>query len=126
MKELPKISDSEWEVMKVLWEKSPSTSSEIVEKLKPIYNWSSTTIYTMISRLVNKKAIRIEEGSSPYLCYPLVSREECTTKEYKSFLKKVYNDSLNLLISNIVEENDLTERDIEELKRILDKKKGKR
>ncbi len=126
MKDMPKISDSEWEVMKVLWDKSPLTSSEIVEILKPVTKWSPTTIYTLISRLVNKKAIGIKEGSSPYICYPLVSRKDCSKKEYSSFIKKVYNGSLNLMLSNLVEEQDLSEEDIEELKKILDKSKGRR
>lgn len=126
MKSTSKISDAEWEVMKVLWDKAPLTSSEIVETLKASTKWSPTTIYTLISRLVNKKAIKIEEGSSPYICYPIISKEEYTQKEYKSFLKKVYNGSLNLMLSNIVEENELSEEDIEELKQILDNSKNRK
>lgn len=126
MKSIPKISDSEWEVMKVLWKESPLTSSQVVEILKPITKWSPTTIYTLINRLVNKKAIRIQEGSSPYILYPLISKEDCSRKEYSSFLKKVYNGSLNLMISNIVEEHSLSNEEIEELKNILDKSKDRR
>ncbi|MBI6875306.1 BlaI/MecI/CopY family transcriptional regulator [Clostridium aciditolerans] len=126
MKKLPKISDSEWEVMKVLWDKSPLTSSEIIEKLKPVTKWSPTTIYTLINRLVKKEAIKIEEGSSPYICYPIISKEDYTKKEYKSFLSKVYNGSLNLMISNIVEEQNLSDEEIDELKKILDKSKEMR
>jgi len=126
MDRLPKISDAEWQVMKVLWEKSPITSSEIVEKLKPVTKWSPTTIYTLITRLVNKKAVAIEEGSSPYICHPLVSREELRREESKSFLKKVYDGSLNLLLSNIVEDEMLTDKEIEELKQILDEGRNRK
>ncbi|MTK14113.1 MAG: BlaI/MecI/CopY family transcriptional regulator [Clostridiaceae bacterium] len=126
MKKLPKISDSEWEVMKVLWDKSPLTSSEIIEKLKPVTKWSPTTIYTLINRLVKKEAIKIVEGSSPYICYPIISKDDYTKKEYKSFLSKVYNGSLNLMISNIVEEQNLSDEEIDELKKILDKSKERR
>lgn len=121
-----KISDSEWEVMKILWDESPLTSIQIVEKLKPITKWSPTTIYTLISRLVNKKAIKLEEGSSPHIIYPLISKKDCSRKEYSSFIKKVYNGSLNLMLSNIVEEHNLSNEEIEELKNILDKSKERR
>ncbi|MDP4180170.1 MAG: BlaI/MecI/CopY family transcriptional regulator [Bacillota bacterium] len=124
MNKIPKISDSEWQVMKVLWDKAPITSSEIVEILKPITKWSSTTIYTLLSRLVNKKAVRIEAGSSPYICYPVISREECRKQERKSFLNKVYDGSLNLMLSNFIDEHKLSNEEIEELKSILDKSKG--
>ncbi|MBC8059367.1 MAG: BlaI/MecI/CopY family transcriptional regulator [Clostridiaceae bacterium] len=125
-KEGPKISEAEWQVMKVLWDKAPLTSSQIVEILKPHTKWSATTIYTLISRLVNKKAVRIEEGSTPNLCYPIISKEECSQKEYKTFLKKVYNGSLNLMLLNIIEDHALSNEEIDELKHILDKNKDRR
>lgn len=123
MKETPKITDAEWKVMNVIWGKAPITSSEIVECLKPVTGWSATTIYTLISRLVNKKALAIEEGSSPYTCYPLISQDDCRKKESNSFLFKIYDGSLNLMLANMVKELRLSDEDIEELKRILDESK---
>jgi BlaI family penicillinase repressor len=122
---IPNISDAEWQVMKVLWGKAPITSSEIVEILKPISRWSATTIYTLISRLVSKKAIAIEEGTSPYLCYPLISQKDIRLEESKSFLKKVYDGSLNLMLVNMLEEQSLTDNEIDELKQILDKMRNR-
>lgn len=122
----PKISDAEWQVMRVLWEKAPITSSEIAEILKPVTKWSTTTVYTLITRLVNKKAVAIEEGTSPYVCRPLVSREELQREESKSFLKKVYDGSLNLMLANFIEEQGLSEGEIEELKKILDESRDRR
>lgn len=119
MKEFPKISDAEWQVMKVLWDKSPITSSEIVEILKPITKWRPTTIYTLINRLVNKKAVEIQKGSSPNICYPLISQEELQSEESKSFLDKVFNGSLNLMLKNFIENERLSDKEIEELKHIL-------
>lgn len=123
MKEMPKISDAEWQVMKVIWDKNPVKSSEIVEILKPVTGWSTTTIYTLINRLVNKKAVKIEEGSSPYLCYPAVSRGELQREESKSFLKKVFDGSLNMMLSNFLEDSRLSDKEIEELKKLLEKNK---
>ena len=123
MKELPKITDAEWKVMNVIWEKAPITSCEIVESLKDITKWSATTIYTLISRLVKKKAVAIKEGSSPNICYPLISRDGYRRKESDSFLSKVYGGSLNLMMANMVREMKLSDKDIDELKRVLDESK---
>ncbi|MCT8978432.1 BlaI/MecI/CopY family transcriptional regulator [Clostridium sp. CX1] len=123
MKELPKISDAEWQVMKVVWKKTPITSSEIIDGLKQDSLWSSKTIHTLISRLVKKEALGVEKNSSHYLYYPLVSEEECKREETKSFLQKVYDGSINLLISNFIKEEKLTEEEIEELQSILNKSK---
>jgi len=124
MKNIPKISDAEWQVMKIIWEKENIASSEIVEILKPITKWSSTTIYTLLTRLVNKKAVAIKEGSSPHLYYPLISQKEIRTEEGKFFLKKIFDGSLNLMLANFLENEKLSEEEIEELKHVLEKSKN--
>jgi len=125
MKKTTKVSDSEGQVMKLLWEKAPITSSEIVKILGLNIGWSPTTIYTLISRLVKKKAITIDQGSSPYVCRPLLSQKEYRKDERSDFLKKVYDGSLNLFLVNILEEEELSETEIDELKSILDNSKTK-
>lgn len=122
----PKISDSEWEVMEVLWKKSPLTSSEIIEILKQYISWNPKTIHTLISRLVKKDAIEVKKDAPFYLYYPKVSQEECRKIETRSFIKKVYNGSIHLLISNFIKNEKLSDEEIKELKQILDKKNSRR
>ncbi len=55
MKELPKISEAELEVMKVLWSRSPQTANEVIEALEVTMDWKPKTIRTLINRLVQKK-----------------------------------------------------------------------
>ncbi|MFE5131603.1 BlaI/MecI/CopY family transcriptional regulator, partial [Bacillus mobilis] len=57
MKELPKISEAELEVMKVLWSKSPQTANEVIEELEKNMDWKPKTIRTLINRLVHKEAV---------------------------------------------------------------------
>lgn len=54
MKELPKISDAEWEVMKIIWNKEEVTSGEIISELQEKSEWKASTIKSLISRLLNK------------------------------------------------------------------------
>jgi BlaI family penicillinase repressor len=61
MKNIPQISEAEWEVMKILWVKSPISSSEVVEMLEGKSSWKAKTIKTLISRLVQKKALSFKE-----------------------------------------------------------------
>ena len=122
MNKIPKISDSEREVMKVLWKKSPLTSSQIIEILKEYSSWNPKTIHTLISRLVNKDAIRVKKGGPFYLYSPNISEEECRKVETKSFIKKVYSGSIKLLISNFIKDEKLSWKEIDELKQILDDK----
>lgn len=120
---IPKISESEWEVMKLLWNKSPMTSEEIIESLSEDNNWTKQTIKTFIIRLTKKNAIGYEKEGRIYKYYPLVNEKDCRKYENKSFLQKVYNGSLGVFISNFLEEENLSTNEIEELEKILKQKK---
>jgi len=118
----PNISDAEWQVMKVLWEKSPLTSTEIIDSLRNDTTWSPKTIHTLISRLVKKEAVGIKTGSSFTRYFPLGTEEECRKVETKSFVQKVYDGSLHLLLKNFIQDEKLSTEEINELRRILDEK----
>ncbi|MCT4621073.1 MAG: BlaI/MecI/CopY family transcriptional regulator [Marinisporobacter sp.] len=123
MKKMPQISDSEWSVMKILWEKSPITANEVIDVLKKTTEWRPTTIKTLLSRLVKKGAVGFEKNNRTYSYYPLVTEDDCVKAESKSFLKRVYGGGLKMMIANFLEIEDLSEGDIEELRRMLDEKK---
>lgn len=123
MKKIPTISDAELQVMKLIWERHPVTASEIVEILQSTNDWSPTTIYTFINRLVKKQAVCITKGKSSNICTPLISLEEYRKRENKSFLKKIYNGSLKLMVTSMVEDHDLSEEEIAELRKYLDDKR---
>ncbi|OPJ56665.1 penicillinase repressor [Clostridium oryzae] len=110
--------------MKVIWENAPIASNEVVKRVKQTNAWKDNTIYTLMTRLAKKEMIYIDKDSSPNLCSPLISEKECKREERKSFLKKVYDGSLNLMLANIIEEDSLTESEIKELKSILDQKQN--
>ena len=115
-----RITDAEWEVMEVLWSDSPLASREIIKQIQPHKEWSPKTIHTLISRLVDKKVVGIDKTSAKYLYYPLISKEECRLQETESFLQKVYNGSLSLLVANFVQENKLSPEEIKKLKELLE------
>jgi len=122
MKNIPQISDAEWLVMKVLWKESPLGSSDVINELKGTTDWKPKTIKTLLSRLVTKKALSYEVESRGYSYYPLVSENECAKEEARSFLGRVYNGSLNLLVKNFIENKELSTEEIEELKKLLEDK----
>lgn len=125
MKELPKISDSEWEIMKIIWQNDSITSTKIINELQEKTNWKSSTIKTLINRLLNKEAISFTKKGKEYYYFSIVSEEECIKKESKSFLSKVFNGSLNSMVVNFVKSQKLTKTEIDDLKSILDNYQSK-
>jgi len=123
MRSIPKISDAEWEIMKLIWRVNPITSEEIIVSLSDRMNWSAQTIKTFINRLLKKGAIGFEKSGRSYIYYPLVSEKDCIKAESKSFLEKVYDGAVGMLFSNFIEEEPLSEKEIEKLQDLLAKKK---
>ena len=120
---VPAIADSEWAVMKVVWNKYPITSNEIVKSLERKIHWNHRTIRTLIGRLVGKKALGFERKGRQYHYFPLVTKDECAWRERKSLLSKVYNGSLKPMLLAFIEDAELSKEEVDELKAILNKKK---
>ena len=111
-----KISDSEWKIMEILWEKGSITQSEIMEALD--VKWNKNTVYTFLSRLEHKGLVAAEGTPKQY--FPAVSREDCVAQEEENFLNKVYHGSASKMVAAFVEEGRLTPKEVEELKRLLE------
>ena len=122
MSKMPKISESEWLVMKVIWDENPITSNRVVEVLSDSTPWNPKTIKTLLSRLVKKGAVGHENEGRSYLYYPLIEEEILVKAESQSFLKRVFRGALKPMIATMVESEDLSEEEMEELKSLLNKK----
>lgn len=121
MKALPQISESELEVMKILWELGHATSSQIVDRLTKTTEWKPKTVQTLITRLAAKGAIKAKKtGTKAFLYSPLVSQSEYRAHASKSFLQKVYNGSLNLMVASFIKDRKISPAEIDSLKKLLD------
>lgn len=118
-----KISDAEWEVMKIIWKNPYCTASTVIDSLKDHKEWKPKTIKTLIRRLLEKEVIGFEPFGREYKYYPLVNEEHCVKEESKSFLQRVYRGSLKSMLLNFIEDDNLSKEDVEELTRILKERK---
>jgi len=117
-----KISDSEWQVMTIVWEKAPVPASEIVEALAQLKGWHARTTRTLLDRLVRKKALKILPEGKRYLYKPLISIEEGVRQESQSFLQRVFGGEPAAMLLHLVGEAQLSKAEIRKLKAILEEK----
>lgn len=114
-----KVTESEWYILECLWEKEPQTLMSIFTQLSQTQGWAKSTCATMLKRMEDKKLIRHdEEGRTKYF-YANVKRDEVAQKETKNFLNRIYNGSISMMMSALVAENELSDKDISELEQIL-------
>ena len=122
----PSISEAEWEVMKVIWEHHPLTANDVVERLQNRRDWHPRTIKTMLGRLTRKGALTFREEGNRYIYSPRVERQPCIREASRSFIDQVFGGTQASALIHFVEACDLSRDEIEELKTILEKKKGKK
>lgn len=125
MKELPQISEAEFEVMKIVWKYAPISTNEVTDKLTQTTNWSPKTIQTMLKRLVTKKVLTYEKQSRMFVYSPLVDESEYIQQKSHSFLNRYYNGKMTAMLSSYLKDEALSKTEIEELRSILATKSQK-
>ena len=111
-----KISDSELEVMKLLWQAGDALPvTEIRETLQRTRGWEATTVKTLVSRLVSKGALRQEKRNVFYYS-PLITEREYNAWAPDSLIRRLYNGSARELVAALVRSEGLTQQDIAELR----------
>jgi len=117
----PDISESEWSVMEALWERAPQTASEVTKTLRPTMSWAENTVRTLLTRLVDKGALKTAENDSGTRTYaPAVKREACVRAESDSFLQHIFGGAAKPLLVHFAQNSKLTPEEVQELKKLLD------
>lgn len=114
------LSENEWYIMQVLWEKSPRSLREICEALKPVKGWTRHAVISFLKRMEGKGAVSVDESGKVKEYRALWDREKTVREETSSVLQRVYGGDLFLMVSNAVKGQELTEEDRQQLKRLLD------
>lgn len=125
MNNLPQISEAEFEVMKIVWKHAPISTNEITDKLLHTTNWSPKTIHTLIKRLVTKGVLTYEKQSRVFVYTPIVKESEYIGQESNSFLKRFYNGNISAMLTAYIENDKLSEAEIDTLRSILSNKPKK-
>jgi BlaI family transcriptional regulator, penicillinase repressor len=118
----PEITDAEWEVMNVLWERSPRTASDVAQTLSEKTSWHPKTVKTLLGRLARKGVVRYEQAGNLYLYTPAIPRQRYVRKESASFIERVFGGETTPALVHFVRNTRLTKEEIDELHRILDSK----
>ena len=122
----PVLTPAEWHVMEYLWQNSPCTAREAVEYLQSKVGWSRSTTLTLLSRMAEKQQIQCHADGAVRTYFPLIAQEEAVLDQTRSFLERVYQGSLSLMLSAFTKKQPLSDREIEELQAILDQAKSNR
>jgi len=121
---MPAITNSELELMKMLWENAPLTTPELAARAATACGWNGSTVKTLLTRLVEKGAILQEGEKRSYSYRPLLSREAYREEAGKRLAAQAFDDDCAAMVSFFVRRGKLSAADLAELKRLLDEQEG--
>ncbi len=110
------LSDSEYRFMQVVWDAEPVGSGELVALCREKLGWKKSTTYTVLKKLGERGLVQNEES----VVTALASRETVTAEAAEAFVDKTFNGSLPGFLAAFMGGRKLTERESEDLKRLID------
>ena len=119
-----KLSTLEWEIMEVLWAESPLSASEVHESLPGHHNCHVKTVRSLLDRMRKKDAIHRDKKHGVWVFNPAMEREASLVKESTSFLWRFFGAQPVPLIAHLMENDMLTNDELEELRSLIDERKS--
>lgn len=120
------LSEAELKIMQVLWAQNPQTMPQITQALHNETAWSKNTVITLLKRMIAKGTVRVDDSVHPKTYTPLVTQEAIARQETTSLLKRLFKGSPTMLMSNMVEDGNMTDEELDEMIRLLQKRKEER
>ena len=121
---MAKISSAEWEVMRVLWTKGETTSTEITKILSTKQDWSASTVKTLLGRLADKGYLTSRREGRTYLYQAVLNEEEANLRAVYEVLSKICLTKHSHILEQLIQQTPMTEEHIKDLQEILASKES--
>ncbi|RLQ89855.1 CopY/TcrY family copper transport repressor [Planomicrobium sp. Y74] len=118
-----KISDAEWEVMRVVWAQDKVTSKEIIDVLQQKKEWKPATTKTFIGRLVKKGILYTEEEGRKFLYSSAINESDFINSTLDETFENICNKDVGNAIVNLISNATLSFKDIEKIEKVIEMKK---
>ena len=116
MKQMKKLPDAEFDIMKVVWANEPPvTTSIIMEQLGNEKGWKAQTVISLMLRLTERGFLSTDKRGKERVYYPLISKDDYLKFETSNFMKQYHDNSFLDLVNTLYADKSLTDRDIDEL-----------
>ncbi|MEX0619480.1 MAG: BlaI/MecI/CopY family transcriptional regulator [Pseudohongiellaceae bacterium] len=120
------VTNPEIQVLDVLWNESPLTVGQIIERVQADSDWHHNTIKTILTRLVKKNAVQRKKDGGQYFYWPELSREAFLSSRSDGFLDQFFNGRMAPLLAHFAERKKLTRKDINEIEQVLESLKKRK
>lgn len=117
-----KVSEAEWEVLRVIWTQELTTSQEVIKVLETTMDWKPATIKTLLGRLVKKELVGTQKQGNKYGYYPLVSEKETVQSATETLFSHICAKKIGQTLGDLIQQAELTKEDMAWIQHQLDQK----
>ena len=118
------ISDAEWQVMKIIWMQGEQTSMDLIRVLAERFDWSKSTIQTLLARLVEKECLTRRKEGKLFVYSALLTLDQSRDLLVQDIKDKVCSRRIKNLLADLITECDFTQADLEDLEAVISEKKS--
>ena len=118
------ISDAEWQVMKIIWMQGEQTSTDLIRVLAERFDWSKSTIQTLLARLVEKECLTRKKEGKFFVYSALLTLDQSRDLLVQDIKDKVCSRRIKNLLADLITECDFTQADLEYLEAVISEKKS--
>ena len=118
------ISDAEWQVMKIIWMQGEQTSTDLIRVLAERFDWSKSTIQTLLARLVEKECLTRKKEGKLFVYSALLTLDQSRDLLVQDIKDKVCSRRIKNLLADLITECDFTQADLEDLEAVISEKKS--
>ena len=118
------ISDAEWQVMKIIWMQGKQTSTDLIRVLAERFDWSKSTIQTLLARLVEKECLTRKKEGKSFVYSALLTLDQSRDLLVRDIKDKVCSRRIKNLLAELIVECDFTQADLEDLEAVISEKKS--
>lgn len=115
-----RLYDSELKLMELLWQNEPVSAKELTLLAAEAIGWNKNTTYTVLKKLIDKDAVQRDEPN--FVCTSLVKKAEVRKAETDLLIEKLYDGSRKAFFAAFLENESLSEQEIEELRAMIEKR----
>ena len=117
------ISDAEWQVMKIVWMQGEQTSSDLIRVLAERFDWSKSTVQTLLARLVEKECLTRKKEGKSFVYSALLTLDQSRDLLVRDIKDKVCSRRIKQLVADLIVECDFTLADLADLEAVISEKK---
>lgn len=116
MKNMKRLPDAEFEVMRVVWANEPPiTTAMIMEQLGNERNWKAPTVISLMMRLVERGFLQTEKEGKERTYYPLIHKEDYLASETENFMKQYHENSFLSFVNTLYNGKQLSGKELDDL-----------